>query len=202
VGEYMLDFVETALHTGHLDEARALAAETVLLNLAAVSPRVALLTVAVSAMTAPDSEAGDLYQSALTHPGINEFPFDRARILLAQGMWLRRVRRHTEARNALGLAADDFDHLGARPWAERARAELRAAGASVKQSLGEIAPLSSQERRVAELAADGKTTKEIAAQLSISARTVDGHLYRLFRKLGITSRAGLSKALHRHDSEL
>ena len=202
VGEYMLDFVETALHTGHLDEARALAAETVLLNLAAVSPRVALLTVAVSAMTAPDSEAGDLYQSALTHPGIDEFPFDRARILLAQGMWLRRVRRHTEARNALGLAADDFDHLGARPWAERARAELRAAGASVKQSLGETAPLSSQERRVAELAADGKTTKEIAAQLSISARTVDGHLYRLFRKLGITSRAGLSKALHRHDSEL
>jgi DNA-binding CsgD family transcriptional regulator len=202
VGEYMLDFVETALHTGHLDEARALAAETVLLNLAAVSPRVALLTVAVSAMTAPDSEAGDLYQSALTHPGIDEFPFDHARILLAQGMWLRRVRRHTEARNALGLAADDFDHLGARPWAERARAELRAAGASVKQSLGEIAPLSSQERRVAELAADGKTTKEIAAQLSISARTVDGHLYRLFRKLGITSRAGLSKALHRHDSEL
>lgn len=202
VGEYMLDFVETALHTGHLDEARALAAETVLLNLAAVSPRVALLTVAVSAMTAPDSEAGDLYQSALTHPGIDEFPFDHARILLAQGMWLRRVRRHTEARNALGLAADDFDHLGARPWAERARAELRAAGASVKQSLGETAPLSSQERRVAELAADGKTTKEIAAQLSISARTVDGHLYRLFRKLGITSRAGLSKALQRHDSEL
>jgi DNA-binding CsgD family transcriptional regulator len=83
-----------------------------------------------------------------------------------------------------------------------ARAELRAAGASVKQSLGEIAPVSSQERRVAELAADGKTTKEIAAQLSISARTVDGHLYRLFRKLGITSRAGLSKALQRHDSEL
>ena len=202
VGEYMLDFVETALHTGHLDEARALAAETVLLDLAAVSPRVALLTVAVSAMTAPDSEAGDLYQSALTHPGIDEFPFDRARIFLAQGMWLRRVRRLTEARNALGLAADDFDHLSARPWAERARAELRAAGASVKQTLGETAPLSAQERRVAELAADGKTTKEIAAQLSISARTVDGHLYRLFRKLGITSRAGLSKALQRHDSEL
>jgi DNA-binding CsgD family transcriptional regulator len=202
VGEYLLDFVEAAVHTGHLDEARALATEAVGLNLAAVSPRVALLTVAVSAMTAPDSEAGDLYQSALTHPGIDEFPFDRARILLAQGMWLRRVRRHTEARNALGLAADDFDHLGAHPWAERARAELRAAGASVKQSLGETAPVSSQERRVAELAADGKTTKEIAAQLSISARTVDGHLYRLFRKLGITSRAGLSKALQRHDSEL
>jgi len=195
VGEYLLDFVEAAVHTGHLDEARALAAEAVGLNLAAVSPRVASLTAAVSAVTAPDSEAGEFYQSALTHPGIDEFPFENARILLAQGMWLRRVRRYTEARVALGAAADNLGKLGALPWAERARAELRAAGASVKQSLGKAAPLSAQERRVAELAADGKTTKEIAAQLSISARTVDGHLYRLFRKLGITSRAGLSKAL-------
>ena len=202
VGEYMLDFVEAALHTGHPDEAHALAAEAVRLNLAAVSPRVALLTAAVSAMTAPDTEAGEFYQAALTHPESAEFPFDHARILLAQGMWLRRVRRQTEARAALGLAADDFDRLGARPWAERARAELRAAGASVKRSLGEAAPLSAQERRVAELAADGQTTKEIAAQLSISARTVDGHLYRTFRKLGITSRAGLSKALQRYESGL
>ena len=115
-------------------------------------------------------------------------------------MWLRRVRRPTEARAALSAAAESFDRLGAWPWAERARAELRAAGASVKQSLGEAAPLSAQERRVAELAADGKTTKEIAAQLSLSPRTVDGHLYRLFRKLGITSRAGLSKSLQQHDS--
>ncbi len=202
VGEYMLDFAEAALHTGRLEEAHTLAAEAVRLNLAEFSPRVAALTIAISAMTAPDSEAGDLYQSALTHPGITDFPFEHARILLAQGMWLRRVRRHTEARAALGLAADDFDRLGARPWAERARAELRAAGASFKQSLGEAAPLSAQERRVAELAADGQTSKEIAAQISISARTVDGHLYRAFRKLGITSRAGLSKALQRYDAEL
>jgi hypothetical protein len=111
------------------------------LNLAEISPRVAALTSAISAMTAPDSEAGSLYQSALTHPGIAEFPFEHARIHLAQGMWLRRARRHTEARVELELAADGFDQLGARPWAERARAELRAAGASVKQSLGETVPL-------------------------------------------------------------
>ena len=201
VGEYMLDLVEAALHTGHLDEAHALAAEAVRMHLAEVSPRAAALTIAISAMTAPDSEAGDLYQSALNHPAIADFPFEQGRILLAQGMWLRRVRRPTQARAALSAAAESFDRLGAWPWAERARAELRAAGASVKQSLGEAAPLSAQERRVAELAADGKTTKEIAAQLSLSPRTVDGHLYRLFRKLGITSRAGLSKALQQHDSE-
>ncbi len=116
-------------------------------------------------------------------------------------MWLRRGRRHTEARAALGLAADGFDRLGASPWADRARSELRAAGASVKQSLGETTPLSTQERRVAELAASGRTTKEIAGLLSISPRTVDGHLDRVFPKLGIANRAGLSKALSRYDSE-
>lgn len=173
-----------------------------LLNLVAVSPRVALLTVAVSAMTAPDSEAGALYESALTNAGIAEFPFDHARIVLAQGMWLRRVRRYTEARVALGTAAEKFDKLGARPWAERARAELRAAGASVKQSLGETVPLSAQERRVAELAASGRSTKEIAAALSLSPRTVDGHLYRLFPKLGVINRAGLREALSRYDATL
>ena len=117
-------------------------------------------------------------------------------------MWLRRVRRYTEARTVLELAAEGFEHLGADPWAERARAEMRAAGASVKRSLGEPDLLSAQERRIGELAACGSTTKEIAAQLSISARTVDSHLYRLFRKLGITRRAGLGEALRRYDSGL
>jgi DNA-binding CsgD family transcriptional regulator len=117
-------------------------------------------------------------------------------------MWLRRMRRHKEARAALEVAFDSFDQLGAKPWAARARAELRAAGASAKQSLGEIAPLSAQQRRIADLAAAGQSTKEIAAQLSLSPRTVEAHLYRMFRKLGVTTRAGLSDALRQHDSEL
>ena len=199
VADDMLDSVEAALHSGRPDEGRALATEAVRMNLAALSPRVAALTLAISAMAAADCEAGELYQAALSHPGIAEFPFEYARILMAQGMWLRRARRYTEARAALGQAAEGFDRLGALPWAERARGELRAAGASVKQSLGEIGPLSAQERRIAELAAAGQTTKEIAAQLSLSPRTVDGHLYRLFRKLGITRRAGLGKALSHYD---
>jgi DNA-binding CsgD family transcriptional regulator/nucleoside-triphosphatase THEP1 len=195
VADDMLDSVEAALRSGRPEEARALAAEAVRLNLAEISPRVAALTTAISAMTAPDADAGELYQSALTHPGIADFPFEHARIALAQGMWLRRARRYTEARAALGVAEDGFDRLGARPWTQRARAELRAAGASAKKSLGGPGPLSAQQRLIAELAADGQTSKEIAAHLSISARTVDGHLYRAFRKLGVTTRAGLSKAL-------
>ena len=201
VGDDMLDFVEAAVRTGRLAEARAHAAEAVRLNLAEISPRVAALTLAISAMSAPDTEADDLFTSALTHPGIAEFPFDYARIALAQGMWRRRHLRHTAARAALGLAAEGFDRLGARPWADRARAELNAAGVPVTRALGEPVTLSAQERRIADLAAGGRTSRQIAAQLSLAPRTVEAHLYRVFRKLGITKRIALSTALHQHDSQ-
>jgi DNA-binding CsgD family transcriptional regulator len=101
----------------------------------------------------------------------------------------------------LESAAEGFDRLGARPWAEQARAEIRASGATVKQSHGETIPLSAQERRVADLAASGNTNKQIAAQLRLSPRTVDSHLANAFRKLGITRRAALSQALLQQDSE-
>ena len=201
VAEYMLDLVEAALRSERIEEARALAEEAARLNLAGVSERAAALTLAIAAMTSPDTDADELYRAALTHAGIADYPFDHARIQLAQGMWLRRVRRHTEARAALERAAEAFDHLGAHPWAGRARAELRAAGASVKRSLGQPDPLSAQQRRIAELAAAGSTTKQIAAELSLSPRTVDSHLYRLFRTLGVTRRAGLGEALRRYDAE-
>jgi DNA-binding CsgD family transcriptional regulator len=199
VGEDMLDFVEAAIRSGRLTEAREHVAEATRLNLAEVSPRVAALTLAVSAMTAPDSEAGQLYSAALAHPGIDERPFERARIVLAQGMWLRRRLRHTAARAALEHAAEAFCGLGARPWADRARAELRAAGAANKPPPADIAVLSPQERLIAEKASAGGTSKEIAAQLSISSRTVDAHLSNVFRKLGVHSRTRLATALHDHD---
>ena len=201
VGDQMLDMIEALIHTGRLEDARAHVAETVRLNLAEVSPRVEALTLAMTAMTTPDTEAEALYRSALEHPGLVEFPFERARIALAQGMSLRRMRRYNEARVVLGSAAEGFDRIGSRPWAERARAELRASGATVKQSRGETIPLSAQERRIADIAAGGKTNKEIAVQLNLSPRTVEAHLSRAFRKLGITRRAALSQALLEQDSE-
>ena len=199
VGDHMLDMVEALIHTGRLDDARAHVAEAIRLNLDEVSPRVAALTLAITAMTAPDTKAADLYQSALSHPGITEFPFEHTRIALAHGMWLRRIKRHTEARAVLESAAKNFDHLGAQPWAQRARAEQRAAGATMKQSLSETVALTAQERRIAELAAVGHTSKGIAAQVNLSPRTVDSHLTRVFRKLGITRRAALSQALAEDD---
>lgn len=200
MAEDLLDAVEAAVHTGRIEEARDLAARAVRLNLTDVSPRGAAVSAAVSAMTAPDCDAEALYQSALAHPDAAEFPFEHARVELAYGMWLRRARRHTEARTTLGQAAARFDCLGAAPWSGRAHAELRAAGASAKHAPGEAAPLSAQQRRIAELAAFGATSKEIAAQLSLSPRTVDAHLSRVFRTLGITRRAGLSQALRDYDA--
>ena len=201
VGDQMLDMIEALIHTGRLEDARAHVEEAVRLNLAEVSPRVAALILAMTAMTTPDTEAEELYQSALDHPGLVEFPFERARIALAQGISLRRMRRYNEARVVLGSAAEGFDRIGAWPWAEQTRAELRASGATVKQSHGETIPLSAQERRIADLAASGKTNKEIAAQLRLSPRTVDSHLAKAFRKLGISRRAALSQALLEQASE-
>ena len=200
VGDHMLDLVEALIHTGRLEDARTHVAEAMRLNLGEVSPRVAALTIAMAAMTASDAEAENLYSCAIDHPGILEFPFEHTRIVLAHGMWLRRMRRYTEARSVLSSAAAGFDRLGALPWAQRARAELRASGASVKQALGETVRLSAQEYRVAQLAAAGNTSKEIAAKVNISPRTVDSHLANSFRKLGVTRRAGLGDALRHYDS--
>lgn len=196
----MLDFVEAAMQTGRIDEARTHVAVATRLRIAEVSPRAEALTIAVSAMTAPDPEAGELYESALIHPGLADYPFEHARITLAQGMWLRRQRRLTEARTALTQAAKKFDRLGARPWSDRAHAEFRAAGAPGSRPLDRNAPLSPQERRIADLAATGATTKQIAVRLTVSPRTVDAHLRNVFAKLGITSRAAVSEALRQRDS--
>jgi DNA-binding CsgD family transcriptional regulator len=202
VGDDLLDFVEAAVRTGRLAEAREHTAQAVRLHLAEVSPRVAALVSAISAMTAPDSEAGQLYLAALAHPGINERPFEHARVFLAQGMWLRRRLRHTEARASLESAAETFDRLGARPWADRARAELLAAGAPNKQSPADAYILTPQERRIAEQASAGRTSNEIANQLSLSSRTVDVHLSNVFRKLGVNRRSRLTTALQEHDRRL
>jgi DNA-binding CsgD family transcriptional regulator len=109
-------------------------------------------------------------------------------------------REREEARAALELAADGFDRLGARPWADRARAEFRAARVQTGRSVGEPVKLSTQERRVAELAATGRTTKEIAVRLSLSPRTIDNHLHRAFRRLGVSRRDALSEALKKQDN--
>ncbi|MFI6733449.1 LuxR C-terminal-related transcriptional regulator [Nonomuraea sp. NPDC050451] len=122
-----------------------------------------------------------------------------ARIRLAHGIRVRHVQGRAAARQLLVPAAESFDRLGATGWAERARAQLRVTGASPRVSTLNLASLTWQERRIADLAASGLTNKEIGERMHLSPRTVSSHLYHVFPKLGITTRAALRDALSRTD---
>lgn len=123
-------------------------------------------------------------------------PVLRARVQLVHGAGLRRRRRAADARAELRAARDALDALGIAPLADRAREELRAAGeASGAREVDAAAVLSPQELQIAELAAEGLSNREIGARLYLSHRTIGSHLYRIFPKLGITSRGELQRLL-------
>jgi hypothetical protein len=153
------------------------------------------------ALLAPDDEAAGLFRKALlvTPPGV---PFGHARVQLAYGTWLRRRRRRSDARIHLRSASEIFDTLGAIPWTKRAQSELRASGETRRRRTPDCRDdLSPQERQVTQLVAEGLTNREIAARLFLSHRTVSSHLYRIFRKLDISSRSELGDTLRRIDGD-
>jgi DNA-binding CsgD family transcriptional regulator len=131
---------------------------------------------------------GERLAEAVELAGRADHPFEYARGLLAHGQWLRRSRQRARARDRLRQAVEAFDGLGARPWADQARTELRVAG-DVRQAAS--GPLTPQEREVVRLAAGGATNRQIAATLFISPRTVGYHLYKAYPKLGVESRRDL-----------
>jgi DNA-binding CsgD family transcriptional regulator len=146
-------------------------------------------------LLAADDEAERLFRVALAQDQTG-YPFLRARTLFSFGCWLRRRRRSTESRKPLRDAIDLFDALGATRWSMRARQELRATG----ETIGHRTPdardrLTAQEMQIASLAALGLSNREIGERLFLSHRTIGSHLYRIFPKLEITSRAQLRDAL-------
>ena len=129
-------------------------------------------------------------------PTVDQWPFDAARVRLAYGERLRRSGLPAESRTYLEAALAVFQELGAAPWASRAELELRATGRTRMPSRAPDADaLTPQELQIARLAASGMTNKQIAERLFLSPRTVSGHLYQIFPKLGITTRAALRDAL-------
>ncbi|GIJ70458.1 ATP-binding protein [Virgisporangium ochraceum] len=126
---------------------------------------------------------------------LSGWPFERARLQLAHGAGLRRQRRATDARPLLRAAAATFDALGATPWADRARAELRASGETLRRPVAAASALTPQELQIARLAAEGLSNRDIAERLFLSPRTVTTHLSRIFPKLGIRSRGELAREI-------
>jgi DNA-binding CsgD family transcriptional regulator len=122
--------------------------------------------------------------------------FELARTRLCYGERLRREKRRVDARQELRKAFDCFDLLGAVPWAERARIELRATGETARRrDVSTIDQLTPQELQIATVLADGLTTREAAARLFLSPKTVEYHLRNAYRKLGIHTRRELMAAL-------
>jgi ATP/maltotriose-dependent transcriptional regulator MalT len=198
-----MDLVEAAVRTGRRVEAAAHVAVIRDARVAAQSPRFALLAAGSAAIAAPDEDAGELFEEAIALPGAGRWAFDLARVQLAYGERLRRGRALIEARTQLTAALDTFRGLRAEPWAARATQELSATGQtrSRPHDPGGDA-LTPQERQVAELAASGLSNKQIGQRLYLSHRTVGAHLYRVFPKLGVTSRAALRDALTSRAHEL
>jgi DNA-binding CsgD family transcriptional regulator len=189
------DLIEAAQRSGHREDARHLV--PALARLADASPgpvTLGFLARARALIAADDQGAEGHYQEAISQHGRARGPAHLARSHLVYGEWLRRVKRPREARTSLKAAHQIFAEIGAQGFAERARLELSAAGGTVpiQAARGPGHDLTPQEAQVTRLAAGGATNAEIAAQLYLSPNTVDYHLRKVFRKLGITSRRQLA----------
>lgn len=180
------ELVEAAVRSGNADEAAKLVDG---LEGATSSPALASGLRYARALLACDEDAEALFAAALD---ADTTRWERARVQLAFGAWLRRQRRATQARPHLKAAAEAFEAFGTRGWAERAREELRASG-ETRGGTGH--ELTGHELTIARLAADGLTNKEIGERMNLSHRTVSTHLHRIFPKLGVTARAELKNAL-------
>ncbi|MER6615950.1 helix-turn-helix transcriptional regulator [Streptomyces xantholiticus] len=193
------DAAEAAVRLGEPDRADQAARRFTAWAEASGGPWARATALRIEAMRSGDlagyERAIETYRDAQGTPSARR-PFEQARTELLHGEALRRARRTTQARAQLRAAAATFERLGATPWADRAHAELRATGASPAASASApsspAAALTHQELQVARLAAAGTSSREIAAQLFLSRRTVEYHLYKAYPKLGVTSRKELA----------
>jgi DNA-binding CsgD family transcriptional regulator len=191
------DLVEAAVRVGEPDRAAAQFARYSAWAASTGQSWAEAMVLRCRALLAPDNEAEQLWTAALALHDRAARPMERARTALLFGEWLRRMRRKTDAREHLRIALEEFERVGARPWAERARTELGATGTGAARPAdasptGAAAVLTPQELQITRLAAQGLSNRDIAAQLFLSPRTVGHHLYKAYPKLGILSRTELA----------
>jgi DNA-binding CsgD family transcriptional regulator len=150
----------------------------------------------VRALLSKGAQADAFHRESLARLGRTRLRVELARGHLLYGEWLRRERRRVDAREHLGVAHEMLSAMGLEAFADRARRELLATGATVRRRTVQARDeLTAQERQIARLARDGLTNPEIAMRLFISPRTVQYHLRKVFSKLGIASRVQLDDAL-------
>jgi DNA-binding CsgD family transcriptional regulator len=186
------DYVEALLELGRIDEAARVVdvweSDAARLDRAWVLAQVARCRgLLASARGDVDGASMLLEQATVLHEAVGD-PFGQARALLALGVVRRRARQKRAARAALDDALARFELLGAATWVVRAREELGAVGGRSREE-----GLTGAERRVAELVAEGRTNREVAAALFLGERTVAGHLTRIYAKLGVRSRTELAR---------
>jgi DNA-binding CsgD family transcriptional regulator len=151
------------------------------------------------ALLSEGHEAEDAYRESIAHLDRATVRAELARTHLVYGEWLRRANRRVDARKELTTAHDSLSSMGMAAFAERARGELLATGATVRKRTVEAEEvLTPQEGHIARLARDGLTNVEIGSQLFLSARTVEWHMRKVFRKLNIRSRRQLHTSLQVH----
>jgi DNA-binding CsgD family transcriptional regulator len=197
------ELVEGYLTLGRRDDARRVAARFSATAEAKGQPWSQARALRAEGMLADDNGFTAAFEQALRLHEKTPDAFEAARTRLAFGQRLRRSRNRTLARDQLRAAVDDFDRLGARPWADRARAELAATGETHRRrdDGARIDDLTPQELQIALLLSSGKTTRETAAALFLSPKTVEYHLRHVYQRLGIHSREELAQWLGRHGEE-
>jgi DNA-binding CsgD family transcriptional regulator/tetratricopeptide (TPR) repeat protein len=187
------ELAEALVHLGRAEEAREQAVRYAARAADKGQPWALARAARTVALTCEDTDIDREFEGALDHHGRTLDPFELARTRLAYGARLRRARRRVDARVQLRAALTAFDALGAGPWADRAAVELRATGESAqRRQASSVNDLTPQELQIATMLAGGRTTREAAAALFLSPKTVEYHLRHVYLKLGVSSRAELS----------
>jgi DNA-binding CsgD family transcriptional regulator len=194
-GTYVLiDFIEAATRAGRHSEAVA-ALDRLATRATAAAGRFGLGGLArCRALVAHDNAAEPHFRQSIELLDDDDVATELARSRLLFGEWLRAQHRRQDARSELKNAYEMFVHIGAKGFAERTRIELLATGAKVpRPGLERATHLTPQESQIAGLVAAGDTNREVAAKLFVSQATVEYHLRKVFKKLGVSSRTQLAR---------